>query len=78
MSMGSMLANTFLADQKDLKLILGLVTRMLAHWSSSTMLLGVFDLSNYSGNFLVCIDLVNRYLVAPLLSIVTFSGAAKI
>ena len=36
--MSSMPAKTFLADQNDLKLSIGLVTRLMARWSCSTML----------------------------------------
>ena len=47
MCMNSVPASTQLAKRNDLKLSIGLVTRLMARWSCSTMLLRVFDLAHH-------------------------------
>jgi len=66
----------FQAERKDVKLGIGLVTRLMTRWSCSTMLLIYLTLTNHDRDFPAGIDLIDRYFVALLLFIVTFSGTS--
>ena len=74
MCINSIPASTHLADWNDLKLSIGLVTRLMARWSCSTMLLRYFTCRTMTGVSPRALISSMAALLAPLLSKVTFSG----
>ena len=74
MCINSMPARTFLADRNDLKLSIGLVTRLMARWSCSTMLFRYLTCQTTIGVSRLALMPSIAALLVPLLSIVTFSG----
>jgi hypothetical protein len=74
--MSSVPARTLAADRKDLKPSMGRVTRLMARWSWSTMLLRYLTWRTTIAISLFSMIESMAALLAPLLSIVTFSGTS--
>ena len=75
MCINSMPASTELADRNDLKLSIGLVTRLMARWSCSTMLLRYLTWRTKIGTSRPALIASIAALLAPLLSIATLPGS---
>src|SRR5476649_2541508 len=75
MCMSSTPASTQPAPRNDLRLSIGLVTRLMARWSCSTMLLRCLTWRTTIGTSRPALTASMAALLAPLLSMATLSGA---